>query len=216
VKETQVDDPAGPIEIRQARGCDVAAVRDFLTGLSPRTRYHRFFAGVVPATPAMLRRLTGGLAGGGPGGADHIDALLATDGGVVIGHAMAADTHEPSGASVTEIGVVVTDARQGRGVGSALMRALVSRAQARGATVIVMDVLAENRGMLTMITNHFPAARHHRSGPYVTIDVTIPRHQEEQPGESLFRARKSEPCGPSGHARPQRVPRRPAAGLPVG
>ena len=219
------------IEIRPARESDYDAIRDFLAGLSLRTRYLRFFAGVGPTTPAMLRRLTGGSAPAGPppaggpaaggsapcapaaSGGGHVDALLATEDDVIIGHAMATDTREPPGTPVTEIGVVVADARQRRGVGSALTRTLASRAQARGATVILMDVLAENRDMLTMITNHFPAARHQRSGPYVTIHIPLPRLQEEQPRESLSRAPEPEP---SGHGRQRRRPRRAAAGLPVG
>jgi ribosomal protein S18 acetylase RimI-like enzyme len=219
VNGTQVagrDGPAAGIEIRPARPSDHDAIRDFLVGLSLRTRYLRFFAGVVPATPAMLRRLTGGAptpAAPGAGGGEHVDALLATEDDVIIGHAMATDTREPSGSRVTEIGVVVADARQRRGVGSALTRALASRAQARGATVILMDVLAENRDMLAMITNHFPAADHQRSGPYVSIHIPLPRDQEEQPRESLTRAPEPEPPG---HGRQRRGPRRAAAGLPVG
>jgi ribosomal protein S18 acetylase RimI-like enzyme len=207
---------AARIDIRPARDADRDAIRDFLVGLSLRTRYLRFFAGVVPATPAMLGRMTGSAAPAGApaaGGGDHIDALLATEGDVIIGHAMATDTREPSGARVTEIGVVVADARQGRGLGSALTRTLASRAQARGATTILMDVLAENRQMLNMIANHFPAASHHRSGPYVTIHVPLPRSPEEQPRESLSRARKPEPPG---HGRQRRSPRRTAADLSVG
>jgi hypothetical protein len=117
---------------------------------------------------------------------------------------------------VTEIGVVIADARQGRGVGSALTRTLARRAQARGATTILMDVLAENRDMLTMITNHFPAACHQRSGPYVAVHVPLPRFQEEQPGESVPGARQPGEYGPSGHGRQWRSPRRAGAGLSVG
>ncbi|HYZ53161.1 MAG TPA: GNAT family N-acetyltransferase [Streptosporangiaceae bacterium] len=218
---TQADDRATQIEIRQACSSDRDAIGDFLAGLSLRTRYLRFFAGVMPVTPAMLHRLAGGgmadgdAASGGTGG-DHIDALLATEDGAIIGHAMAVGTRGSSGAQVTEIGVVVADARQGQGVGSALMRALAGRAQARGATVIVMDVLAENQETLAMITNHFPAARHHRSGPYVTIHVPLARYQEEQPREPFARTRQPQPCGQPGHDRKRHLRQRAAAGLPVG
>jgi GNAT superfamily N-acetyltransferase len=242
VNGTQVDGPladmasaSGPVQIRPARGGDGDAVRDFLNGLSLRTRYLRFFAGVTPASPAMLRRLTGaagtpGAAGGSPGGADQVDALVATEGDVVIGHAMATDARDWSGATVTEIGIVVADARQGRGVGSALMGALARRAADRGATEMLMDVLAENRTMLAMITKRFPVARHDRSGPYVTIRVPLPpsdRHQEEQPREPLGTAREPEPSGPgrqrhrtqrAGRTRRARRAlraRRAATGLPV-
>jgi len=36
-----------------------------------------------------------------------------------------------------------------------------------------MDVLAENRPMLSMITGYWPAARQHRNGPYLTIRAPL-------------------------------------------
>jgi GNAT superfamily N-acetyltransferase len=217
-----MDHRATQIGIRQACSSDRDAIGDFLAGLSLRTRYRRFFAGVMPVTTAMLRRLAGGGMAGGDtassdmGGDDRIDALLATEDGAIIGHAMAADTRGPSGAQVTEIGVVVADARQGRGVGSALVRALADRAQARGATVIVMDVLAENREALAMITHHFPAARHDRSGPYVTIHISLPRYQEKQLREPFARTRQPQLCRQPGHGRKRHLRQRAAADLSVG
>jgi GNAT superfamily N-acetyltransferase len=109
------------------------------------------------------------------GGGDHIDAVVAVEDGVVIGHAMASDTAGPGGSRMTEIGVVVTDACQSRGVGSALIRTLAARAQARGITTVTMDVLAENRQVLGMIAHYWPAARHDQSGPYVTVEARLPQ-----------------------------------------
>ena len=160
VSRTQVD-------IRQACCADHPALRDFLRGLSPRSRYLRFFTGGVSTSPATLRMLAGG--------GDHIDAVVAVEDGVVIGHAMASDTAGPGGSRMTEIGVVVTDACQSRGVGSALIRTLAARAQARGITTVTMDVLAENRQVLGMIAHYWPAARHDQSGPYVTVEARLPQ-----------------------------------------
>ena len=160
VSRTQVD-------IRQACYADHTALRDFLRGLSPRARYLRFFTGAVSTCPAMLRMLAGG--------GVHLGAVVAVEDGVFSGHAMASDTTGPGGGRVTEIGVVVTDARQGRGVGSALIRTLAARAQARGITGITMEVLAENRKMLEIIAHYWPAARHNQSGPYVTIEARLPQ-----------------------------------------
>jgi GNAT superfamily N-acetyltransferase len=109
------------------------------------------------------------------GGADWVDALVATEDGVIIGHAMASDTAGPGGTCVAEIGVVVADDRRSRGVGSALVRLLTDRARARGATALVMEVLAENRGVLAMIAHRWPAARQQYSGPSVTIHAPLPR-----------------------------------------
>ena len=157
--------PAGRVRIRRAASTDHPALRDFLTGLSVRTRYLRFFAGALPASPAMLRALAGGR--------DGVDALVATRNGAIIGHAMAADTTGPDGAAMAEIGLVVADAWQGRGVGSGLLRALAARARARGATTLAMDVLAENQRVLAMIAARWPAARHDRGAASVTVHARL-------------------------------------------
>ena len=156
--------PGGRILIRQAGGGDLGRLRDFLAGLSLQTRHLRFFAG-APASAAMLRILAGQR--------PDADALVATRNGVIIGHAMAVDTAGTSGAAATEIGVVVADAWQGHGVGSGLIRALTSRARARGATTLVMEVMAENRQVLAMIASRWPDARHDRSAAYVTVHTRV-------------------------------------------
>jgi GNAT superfamily N-acetyltransferase len=159
------------VGIRQASSGDCEAIKDFLAGLSPRTRYLRFFTGAPTANTAALLRLAGD--------GENIDAVVATEAGTIIGHAMGADTTGPAGARVTEIGVAVTDTRQGQGVGTALTRELALRARARGATALAMDVLAENRQVMTMIADHWPTAHYDRSGPYVTIYAHLTR-----PGET--------------------------------
>ena len=182
--------------IRRPDPADLAALTCFFAGLSMQTRVQRFFAPVWP-TAALIRQ-TCGWAGGDRAGGDrrvdgsnarsragHTDALVATIGGVIIGHAMAADG--PAGSSagpfpalspasrglVTEFGVVVADAWQGQGVGWALIRALISRAQARGVTSLSMEVLPGNRDVLAMIASHWPAARTHRGVDSVTIQAGL-------------------------------------------
>ena len=123
----------------------------------------------------MLRILTGGNG--------RTDALVATENGVIIGHAMASDTTGHTGGRQTEIGVVVADGRRGMGVGSALVRGLLARAQERGATVLVMEVLAENRQVITMITDHWPVTYRDQSGAYLTIHARLP-----QPGNQEWSA----------------------------
>src|SRR5215468_9997236 len=113
VSRTQVAMPSCvDFEIREAHSTDHPALREFLTLLSPRVRYLRFFSGAPPASQAMLRILTGG--------SGCTDALLATENGAIIGHAMASDATGPGGGQQTEIGVVVADGRRGMGVGAAL------------------------------------------------------------------------------------------------
>ena len=166
MRRTQVGaQQRGNFAIRRPCIADHQAIREFLTGLSPRARYLRFFSGAPPASQAMLRILAGASA--------QTDVLVATGDGVIIGHAMAGDRTGPGGTRLTEIGVVVADARRGAGVGSALVRGLLARARSRGATAVVMEVLAENRQVLTMISDHWPVASQERSGAYVTISARL-------------------------------------------
>jgi ribosomal protein S18 acetylase RimI-like enzyme len=193
--------------LRTAGAADEDALRGFLTGLSLRTRYLRFFAGMLPVTPKFLSRMTGRVTARG----EFVDALVVTGPGVpraVIGHGMATDSRDDAGRPVTELGVVVADAQQGRGAGSALIRALTARAQARGATMILMEVLAENRTMLALIGHYFPMARYTHSGPYVSVHVQLPVAQEEPAREPAIVAR----AGDVARAEPPRAD----ADLPVG
>ena len=168
MRRTQIGwaDGRAAAAIRSAGPADLAALSDFFAGLSARTRYLRFFGPVTPGA-ALLRSLAGC--------ADTIDAVVAVRGGVIIGHAMAADRTDPRGTRVTDIGVVVADAWQGRGLGATLMRAVITGAQARGVALLEMDVLGHNRQVLEMITSHWPAARIERSPDCVSIRIRLPQ-----------------------------------------
>jgi GNAT superfamily N-acetyltransferase len=189
----------GAATIRPPDTGDLAALGGFFAGLSMRSRVQRFFA-PVRLSPAMIRRACGLGADGPAGGTGHAgpdrpsrsggtDAVVATVGGVIIGHGMAVDRPADRSAGrpaplegrVTEIGVVVADAWQGQGVGSALVRALISRAQARGVTSLVMDVLPDNRQMLAMIATHWPAARSWRRADCVTFQAALIPEQRAVP-----------------------------------
>lgn len=198
--------PAGP--------ADMAALGDFFAGLSAQARYLRFFGPVTP-TPALLRLLSGGGA--------NVDAVVAVRGGIIIGHAMAADqpgtegprrpggVRDPQDPAVTDIGVVVADAWQGRGVGSALVHALITRAQARGVTSVAMDVLHANHRVLAMIGRRWPAAEIGRFREYAAIHVRLPR-SEQLPSATAVAPHRCRPGRT--HSRPGtcrlRAPRRPA------
>ena len=154
------------------RPADRAALGGFFAGLSTATRTLRFFAPVTPSQ-SMLSRLAGDAAG--------VEALIATiGGGANVGHAMAADQPGPPGRRLTHEGLVVADARQGQGVGAALMRTLIATAQARGVTSLVMDVLPENRRVSAMIAGHWDTARTARCADCITVQVPLAAHQRRQ------------------------------------
>jgi L-amino acid N-acyltransferase YncA len=156
---------ASPFTIRAAGPQDCAAIADFIGGLSPRTRFLRFFASVGPSS-SLLRGLCGA------GGRAYV--LVATDrGGAIVGHAMAVDATAADGARTTDVGLVVADRWQRRGVGSALLAALIAGAAARGVGALIMDVLPENASMLAIIGRHWPEARR-RSGPdFITFRADL-------------------------------------------
>jgi GNAT superfamily N-acetyltransferase len=164
--------------IRPVRPADLPALSGFFEDLSVESRYLRFFAPVSPAG-SLLRLLSGGPA--------NVDAVVAVADGIIVGHAMATDrteaeaSEDPCGARVTDIGVVVADAWQRQGVGAALMRALATRAQARGVTSLAMDVLPGNRRVLAMIIGHWPAAVIRHSPDGLNIRVPLLRFQLPQP-----------------------------------
>ena len=190
---------------------DRAGLSDFFAGLSVETRVRRFFAAITPSR-AMLDRLSGAprsadapRARAAAGAADGTEVIVAMAGGVIVGHAMAVDRAAGSGERMTDIGVVVADAWQGRGVGAALMRALLAGAQARGATWLTMDVLPGNQPVLAMIASHWAPARTERSADCLTFRVRL-----------THRERARVPAGQGRRATPAAIMESWSAGGPSG
>jgi GNAT superfamily N-acetyltransferase len=154
------------VEYRTVAAADRDAMLSFLAGLSLRTRFLRFFTPASPPSPAVLR----GMCGGGL----TTDALVATDGEEIVGHGMAADSLSPEGCLVSDIGVVVADGWQNHGIGSRILDQVVARAAARGVSVLVMDVLPENKQMLAMIARRWAGAGYRFGGDAVTARVYLP------------------------------------------
>jgi len=142
---------AGSGLIRSASPADADLIRDFVCGLSPRSRYFRFFASACPPSTGLLRTLTGATG--------TADILLMTDtGGAVIGHGMAADAPAADGLLESNIGLVIADDWQQRGLGTTLLAMLVSRAASRGVHAVVLNVLPENNRMRGIIRRRWPDA----------------------------------------------------------
>lgn len=164
--------------IRPASVTDTDALAEFFAGLSLESRYLRFFAPLTPG-PGLVRKMSGG--------DGCTEAVVAVRGDVIIGHGMtvdamdAVDQADPRGARTADIGVVVADAWQGMGVGSALMSVLADGARARGVTALIMDVLPGNRRMLALIARNWPAACVQHSGDFATFRVRVPRRRPQLP-----------------------------------
>jgi RimJ/RimL family protein N-acetyltransferase len=80
--------------------------------------------------------------------------------------------YEPSPDEVPEVAFVIMDAWQNRGLGTALFRALLEAAQARGFRRFRAWVLADNARMLDLIGRYGEIERRQRDGPVVELIFT--------------------------------------------
>jgi RimJ/RimL family protein N-acetyltransferase len=125
------------LRIRPLRRCEDGVVREFYERLSPRTRYLRFFSPMPVLPDSVLCRLTF---------ADDRRRLalaaemITADGAevVALGNFWAIDD------TSVEVGLVVRDDWQRRGIGVALARSVMRAAEARGFDRFVAHVLWEN------------------------------------------------------------------------
>ncbi|MGL4172471.1 MAG: GNAT family N-acetyltransferase [Actinomycetota bacterium] len=132
----------GVVHIRPIRPSDAEGLQRFHARQSEESIYLRFFAPLDRLSDRELTRFTV---------VDH-DArvgLVATLGDDIVGIArydrLPADA---TGEQVAEVAFNISDAHQGRGVGSVMLEHLVSAARERGIQRFVAEVLPENRRMI--------------------------------------------------------------------
>jgi GNAT superfamily N-acetyltransferase len=152
------------LRIRPAAPTDRAGVADLLRGLSAESAYRRFQTGLGPDPGAVL-----------------LDALLPEDlqGGAVVAHVgrslVGHGVWRRAGAtSVAEIGLVVTDTHQGRGIGTALAAALLDDLAARGVERVEVYTSASNQAVTRMVTRYVPDAARDHDGTIVTYHFSTP------------------------------------------
>ncbi len=144
--------PSGtPVVLRPIRPQDKAALAAGLARLSPESVYRRFLQPKPRLSAAELRYLTE------VDGVDHVALVAELAGGplprpvVAVGRWIRdAQRHDEA-----EIAVVVGDALQGQGLGTALARALADAARERGIARLTATMLADNepaRRMLAAVT----------------------------------------------------------------
>jgi GNAT superfamily N-acetyltransferase len=149
--------PAGPEDAR--------LLTELLEGLSPASSFHRFLAGLGVPKPPLVRELLRAEPRRG--------ALLAVTRGAegerALGHACWSVT--PDGA--VDVGVLVADAVQGHGVGTALFGLAVDAARAVGADAVHLDVHPDNRRLVTALRRRFGGAAFAWEQGLLSVDVPI-------------------------------------------
>lgn len=151
----------GRVTVRLARLDDADAVAAMLARCSPETRRRRFHGRVGEITPGHLRRYL--LAP---------EARLAEAGGRVVGLAVLGQPHrEPD---VRELGVVVEDAWQRRGIGRRLVADLLAHAATQGVRLFRLEMCRLQPDLLDYALSRLPVVSASGEGCDVTIDVAVP------------------------------------------
>ncbi|MGQ0653935.1 MAG: GNAT family N-acetyltransferase [Betaproteobacteria bacterium] len=146
------------VRIRSIAPEDRDREKRFFTGLSERSRYHRFMQHLHELPPGLLERFI------------HIDpkreaalVALCEDDIVAVGR------YAPDAESrCAEFALVVADALQGKGLGRHLLERLLAGARAAGYPCLYGRVLDDNREMLELATR-LGFVREARSGAEVTL-----------------------------------------------
>jgi nucleotide-binding universal stress UspA family protein/RimJ/RimL family protein N-acetyltransferase len=151
------------ITIRPIDPADREELAEGFRRLSPESRYRRFFAPVPELRARDLDYLTG---------VDHHDheALVAIDADTGAGVGVARFVR--TGAGQAEPAMVVADDWQGRGVATALLDALVVRAQEEGIGRFVAPVLAGNVEAMRVL-ERLGTATQTPSGREVQLDIAL-------------------------------------------
>jgi GNAT superfamily N-acetyltransferase len=132
------------VRLRLTRPSDTQRVRDFLERLSPEARQRRFLA-AMPAVPEGIVR--------------HFTFYDPRERLVVVAAAPNRNGEEVVGlgdvalleTGLAELGLVVDDELQGRGIGGLLSEALASLAIRQGATHLKAEMLERNAAMLSLM-----------------------------------------------------------------
>ena len=134
---------------------DDEALRRLYFTLSDTTRYLYFCAG-VPATPLWAERFVSlGHADG-----ERSCVLVAEVDGELIGFArFSQGPHPAPDDHSADMGIILTDAWQGRRLGAHMICRIATEALARGVTTFTTVVLWENRRMLRLAKRMFPGMR---------------------------------------------------------
>ena len=121
---------------------DRPRLADFFAGLSPRSRYQRFFTGMPPKLPSRVLDALADV-----DGERHV-GLVAVRGTRILGAARY--LRRPDAPDVADVAFTVADELHGRGLGGVLMRELQAHARRRGVTRFHFDALATNDAALSV------------------------------------------------------------------
>ena len=155
--------------VRPIRPDDADGIRRFHARQSPESIYMRFFAPIKQLSERDVQRFTH---------VDYVDrvALVATVRGEIIGIAR----YDKIDATTAEVAFNISDAFQGRGVGSVLLEHLAAIAHELGVGKFVADVLPQNRKMIGVFTEAGYEVEHHYDDGVIAVSFRIEPTEQSQ------------------------------------
>ena len=148
--------------VRPIMPADADGLRRFHAGQSAESIYLRFFAPLTMPSDKDVARFT------------EVDydwrvALVATVRGEIIGIAR----YDRLDATAAEVAFHISDAHQGKGVGSVLLEHLAAIGQERGVAKFVADVLPQNRKMIQVFTDAGYEVSYHFEDGVIAVALQI-------------------------------------------
>ena len=155
--------------VRPMMPTDADRLRRFHAGQSAESIYLRFFAPLKTLSDKDVIRFTQ---------VDHDwrVALVATVYGEIIGIAR----YDRLDATAAEVAFHISDAHQGKGVGSVLLEHLAAIGQERGVAKFVADVLPQNRKMIQVFTEAGYEVSYHFDDGVIEVAFTIEPTEQSQ------------------------------------
>ncbi|MDQ1537150.1 MAG: hypothetical protein QOE58_1543, partial [Actinomycetota bacterium] len=155
--------------VRPILPTDADGLRRFHAGQSDQSIYFRFFAPLKTLSDKEVTRFT------------QVDydwrvALVATVGGEIIGVAR----YDRLDATTAEVAFHISDAQQGKGVGSVLLEHLAAIGQEGGVTKFVADVLPQNHKMIQVFTEAGYDVNYHFDDGVIAVAFTIEPTEQSQ------------------------------------
>jgi RimJ/RimL family protein N-acetyltransferase len=172
------------LTIRPIAAADRGALHRHFLSLSAETRQRRFLHPVKELTERDLTYLTE---------VDHHDheALIAVDeDGEIVGVARFIRLEDRLDAA--EVAVTIRDSWQGRGVGTAVLAALMTRAREEGIDSFSALCLAANRDMMILFEELGESVR--RTGSAhgaIELEIVLPTEEREAIGPALRAAARA-------------------------
>lgn len=153
------------VHIRPIRPVDDTSLVKIFNHSSPQTVYQRFFSALPALTPSMAHHLANV-------DNSHRVALIAETDAEPVGVARYELTNDPD---IVEIGLVIVDDWQNRGLGRILLREILRAAERNGIHRFRADVLAENRRMLRLLATEGQIQDRKTEAGVTTVSFILPR-----------------------------------------